>query len=321
MPYTGWLDDPSEPLNEYGGKGSSLAALRAAGFNVPPGFCVKASGYRRFIAANALAGPIATLLTGGDLTRSGVAREAGGALTAQLQSASLPDDLSDDIRSAYRQLGLRPGGLDNVAVRSSALSEDAAGASSAGLYETYLNLRDDAAVIDATLRCYRSLWTPRAVQYRAMRGIDSSREAMAVVVMRMVSAEVSGVAFTVNPVTGDPGQIIINASWGLGEAIVSGRVTPDQFTIDKSTMTVTERHINSKDIEVQPDTTGRSGTVELPVAPARASAPTLGDDTLRELSMLCRRIDLRYGRPMDIEWAISGGQIFILQARPVTGLR
>jgi pyruvate,water dikinase len=242
------------------------------------------------------------------------------ALAPHIERSRLPESLVAEIRDAYRELQSRARSDLVVAVRSSARSEDASTASSAGLYETYLNLRDEAAVLDGVLRCYRSLWSHRAVQYRAFKRIDSAREAMAVVVMEMVPSEVSGVAFTVNALTGDRDQITVNASWGLGEAIVSGRVTPDQFILQKPSLTVLSRAIYPKEIQISPDPSGASGTVQQDVPPARATAPALDDAQLHALGELCLRIETQYGRPMDIEWAFARGELYVLQARPVTGI-
>lgn len=316
-----WLDDRNGALEQLGGKGASLAALYRGGFNVPPGFCVTAPGYHRFIEHNHLAGPITQLLATPDLKQPKVARSASAALAPLLDQATLPPALVAQIDDAYRWLCTIVGDGVAVVARSSALSEDAAGASSAGLYDTYLNLRDEQAVLTSVLRCYRSLWTFRAVQYRAFVGLDSAAEAMAVVVMQLVQSEVSGVAFTVNPLTGDRNQIMINASWGLGEAIVSGRVTPDQFLLDKASLAIVTREIYPKEVEVRPDPGGGSGTVDLAVSAERAATPALAEAAVQELGALCVRIERQYDRPVDIEWAYAGGKLYVLQARPVTALK
>nr|ALS90115.1 pyruvate phosphate dikinase, PEP/pyruvate binding domain protein [uncultured bacterium] len=327
MSTVGWLTDAASDLTTFGGKGASLAALHRGGFHVPPGFCLLAPAYHRFVQANDLESLIASLLSVPSLNLPKVARDATATLAQALESATLPDDIIQVVSDAYDRLKLRVPDLV-CAVRSSALSEDAAGASSAGLYDTFLNLRDLPAVnlrdlpavLDSIVQCYRSLWTARAVQYRSFKKIDSAREAMAVVVMEMVPSEVSGVAFTVNPVTGDRDQIMINASWGLGEAIVSGRVSPDQFVLRKSDGMVLEREIQSKDAEILPNPNGSSGTIQLSIDPARATIPTLSDRHLLELGATCARIEAHYGRAMDIEWAFARGNLYVLQARPVTGL-
>ncbi|MBI2761656.1 MAG: PEP/pyruvate-binding domain-containing protein [Chloroflexi bacterium] len=320
MAFVLWLDDPAVIASALGGKGASLARLYGAGFRVPAGFCVAASAYRAFVEHNALAEAIHAAISLPDLAIPKAAREAAALLSPPIERASLPASLEEAVRDAYGRLMQRCGVRAVVAVRSSALSEDAAGASSAGLYETYLNLRDIDAVLDGILRCYRSLWTARAIQYRAYKHIDSSREAMAVVVMQMVDSDVAGVAFTANPLTGDRSQTMINASWGLGEAIVSGRVTPDQFVLQKGSLSIVSHEVYAKEFEVRPDPEGGSGTVTINVPSERANAPALSRDALAELGRVCERIEDHYGLPMDIEWAFAGGELYVLQARPVTGL-
>lgn len=319
-----WLNETEADPRELGGKGASLAALSRGGFRVPAGFCLRAAAYRRFVEANALQRPLDRLIAAvQDLPRAELikgARAAVAEFAPHLETATLPADVRAEVQAAYRALSARTGAGLVVAVRSSALSEDAAGASSAGLYETYLNVRDTAAVLDAVLGCYRSLWTARAVQYRAFKRIDSASEAMAVVVMQMVAADVSGVAFTAHPVTGDAGQLLINASWGLGEAIVSGRVTPDEFLLDKATSALLSRTIHAKEREIRADPSGASGTVAVDVPAARAVQAALTAAEVRELTDVCLRVERQYGRPMDIEWAIAAGRLYLLQARPITAL-
>ena len=198
-----WLDAPDAAEQPTGGKGASLVELHRGGFPVPPGFVITTRGYTRFVETNALQPAIDDVLATPDLRVPTVAREASAALAARLATATLPPDLRAEVAAGYDELRRR--GFDVVAVRSSAISEDAVGASSAGLYETYLNLREIDAVLEGVRRCYASLWTQRAVQYRAFKGLGSRKEAMAVVVMALVPADVAGVAFTANPISGDRG--------------------------------------------------------------------------------------------------------------------
>lgn len=316
-----WLHDCPEPAAaDIGGKGASLVRLRAAGFPVPPGFVIGAAGYRAWIEANALAPAIDALLATPDLRLPKVAREASASLREAAAQAALPPALRDEISEAHARLRRERGAGLVVAVRSSALSEDGGGASSAGLYESYLNLCDEAAVLEGVARCYRSLWAPRAVQYRAFKGLDSSREAMAVVVMEMVPARVAGVAFTVNPITRDADEIMINASWGLGEAIVSGRVTPDSFVVRKADLSIAGREIYEKEIMVTPNPAGASGTVTVEAPETKRHAPALSDPELLELARLCLNVERHYGGPQDVEWAFDDRALYLLQSRPITTL-
>jgi rifampicin phosphotransferase len=310
------LDQPSAEAADTGGKGASLIRLARAGFPVPPGFVVTTDGYRRFVAANDLAAAIDVLLDTPDLRLPRVARDAVQPLTARLEQAALPPDLGGEIAAAYAALRAR--GVGAVAVRSSARSEDGSLASSAGLYETYLNLSDQVAVLHAVRDCYCSVWSARAVQYRALKGVDQRSEAMAAVVMALVPADVSGVAFSANPVTGDRGQIVVNASWGLGEAIVSGRVTPDHFVVAKGALAVVERHIYDKTVAVVPDPSHPDGAVEVAVERDRAPLPSLSDADLHTVAEATEAIERLWGRPVDVEWAFAGGAFSVLQARPIT---
>lgn len=317
-----WLHACPEPAGAgIGGKAASLVRLQAGGFPVPAGFALGAEGYRAWVEHNRLREPIEALLAVPNLRQPRVAREASAPLQAALAATALPGRLCEEVRNAYATLRERRGAGVVVAVRSSALSEDGSASSSAGLYETYLNIRDEASVLDSLQRCYRSLWAHRAVQYRAFKNIDSSREAMGVVVMELIPAEVAGVAFTVNPITGNGEEIMINASWGLGEAIVSGRVTPDSFVVRKADLAVVARDIYEKEIMILPDPSGVSGTVTVAVPPAQRLASALSEEQVQLLARLCIRVERHYGGPQDVEWAVHNGELYLLQSRPVTALR
>jgi pyruvate,water dikinase len=207
----------------------------------------------------------------------------------------------------------------HTAVRSSAISEDGSAASFAGLYESYLNMIGEDEVLDAVHRCYVSLWSQRAVSYRANRGSNAD-EAMAVVVMKLVPSETSGIAFTAHPVTGSLDQVIINASFGLGEAIVSGRVTPDSFLVDKRNFAILEREIYPKELAVFPHPDGGGGVVEEKLAPDRQRAASLTDEQACEVARLAARVETHYGSPQDIEWGLYEDQLYLLQSRPITTL-
>ena len=315
-----WLDGAA-PRAGVGGKGASLLRLTAAGLPVPAGFVLTADAYRRWAVSSGLTPMIDELLATPDLRLPKVAREASAALLAAAASAALPAEVEHALLDAYGTLRERQDPRRDVAVRSSAFSEDGAQSSSAGLYESVLHVRDESALLAAVLTCYRSLWAARAVQYRAFKGIDSRNEAMAVVVMEMAPAEVAGVAFTMNPISGSTEEIVINASWGLGEAIVSGRVTPDSYIVRKRDRSVLSREIFPKEMTIAPDPSGASGTVALAVPIARREAATLNDEQLSRLAELCLAVERAYGGPQDIEWALCGDSFALLQSRPVTGMR
>ena len=204
-----------------------------------------------------------------------------------------------------------------VAVRSSATAEDLPGASFAGQQDTYLNIRGEQAVLEAVKRCWASLWTARAMAYRARQNIAPDEVALAVVVQELVFAEAAGVMFTANPVNGRRDELMITAAWGLGEAIVSGAVTPDTITVNKSTRRPVRRETAEKLVmTVRTD----AGTNEQPVPERLKKAPVLNNARVKELARLGLEIETLYAAPMDIEWALAGGKFAIVQARPVTAL-
>jgi pyruvate,water dikinase len=310
-----WLHRGGLARDSAGGKGAALSELLAAGFEVPLGFCLGADAYRAFTAAGGLDARVEELLTAADAVARGPG-DVAEAIAGLVRETPLPDELCARIAEAYDELASL-GGLA-CAVRSSAVSEDGAAASFAGLYESYLNVQGIEDVIDSVRRYYTSLWSERAVGYRIARS-GGAREAMAVVVMGMVPSETSGIAFTAHPVTGDRDVVVINSSWGLGEAIVSGRVTPDSFVVRKGTLALAEREVFEKSLAIYPHPDG-AGTIERAPDRRRAIAPSLTDDEVREVARVAAAVETHYGRPQDIEWGMTAGQLFILQSRPITTL-
>jgi rifampicin phosphotransferase len=293
------LADPAADLATAGGKGESLGRLARAGLPVPPGFHVTTAAYRRFVAEHDLGARIA----GAD----------GAGVAALFAAHEVPADIAAAVRAAYAELG-----SPAVAVRSSATAEDLPGASSAGQQDSFLDVRGADAVVDAVRRCWASLWTDRAVAYRERTGADPDGLALAVVVQQLVDADAAGVLFTADPVTGAADRMVVNATWGLGESLVSGAVTPDELVLDAATGAVRERRTGEKAV-MTVRTPG--GTAERPVPAERRAEPVLDDAAAAELAGLGRRIAAEYGRPVDVEWARSRGAFAIVQARPVTGLR
>jgi pyruvate,water dikinase len=226
-----------------------------------------------------------------------------------LSSRASESDL-EQVAAAYRALGEPP-----VAVRSSAIGEDSAEATFAGLQDTYLWVRGAERVCQAVRDCWASLHNPEAVAYRARLG-DDREAAMGVTVQVMVDAEVSGVMFTCNPVSGDPSTVAVNASWGLGLAVVGGEVTPDEYRLNKVTGELTQRTVARKHVEY---VAGEEGAVEREVEDERAEARCLDDERLAELLDVARRVERHFGAHQDVEWAIDrDGALFLLQSRPVT---
>ena len=307
------LTDPQATLAVAGGKGASLARLSAAGLPVPGGFHVTTTPYRQFVAENNLQPRILAALEAVDVAQPSTLETASRAIQALFSQAHVPPAIAGTIAHACADL---PGDEPAVAVRSSATAEDLPDLSFAGQQETYLNVRGAAAVLDAVKRCWASLWTARAIGYRTRNSISSADGALAVVVQKMIASEVSGVLFTVNPVTGVRDEIVIEASWSLGEAVVSGQVDPDNFVVDTRAWRITERIIGSKSLAIIPREGG--GTVQ--VARDATQRQALPDAQIVELARLAQCVAEHFGLPQDVEWAWANQQFYILQSRPVTTL-
>ena len=310
-----WLNAAGAPERRIGGKGGSLARLSGMGFPVPPGFVVAADAYEAFAQAHDLETLTAPLADLEARTPMAAIRASLAPVAAKLEGATLDEGARRAIAGAVAELETRTGPGASFAVRSSSLNEDSAGSSFAGLYESYLNLRGEEAILGAVLDCYRCLWQERAVHYRTFRGIDHAGEAMAVVVMQVVRSRSSGVAFTKNPMTGATDEVLINASWGLGEAVVSGYVTPDSFTVGPGGI-VRERAISEKREQVR---LAEGGTERAPVPPELVTEPSLSEAEVREVVDTAHAVQREYGQPVDIEFAYDdSGTMFLLQARPIT---
>ena len=307
------LDSPQATLERVGGKGASLARMVAAGLPVPPGFHITTEAYRRFVDENHLGEGIQSAAAQAQVNDPATLDRASAQIQSLFAQGTIPGDIAGLIRQSYGELGADA----PVAVRSSATAEDLPDMSFAGQLETYLNVRGGDEVIHAVKRCWASLWTGRAIGYRQRQGIRPEDVSMAVVVQQLVAADAAGVLFTANPVTGARDELMINAAWGLGEAIVSGRVTPDTIVINKQTGTIASQEIASKDVMT---VRLNLGTREEPVPAGKRKQSALAPERAAELGRLGVKIEQLYGQPMDIEWAMCDGRIFILQARPVTAL-
>jgi phosphohistidine swiveling domain-containing protein len=290
-----------EDLDFAGGKGANLGDLLEGGFPVPDGFIVSTEAYAVVVDEAGLAAVINDGLVVGD---------DGATIRAALENVTMPDELAAAIRKAYADLGGGP-----VAVRSSATAEDLAVAAFAGQQDTYLNVVGEDALLDAVRRCWGSLWTERAIAYRRRQQIDSGNLRIAVVVQRMVDAEFAGVMFTANPVTGDRDEVVIDASPGLGEAVVAGLVTPDHYILDGRGK-VRERTLGRREVIIR-STAGGGVTHSTEARPERAALP---DPVVTELAVLGSSVAAYFGRPQDIEWAYADDRIWLLQARSMTAL-
>jgi pyruvate,water dikinase len=318
-----WFDrhDPAmEP--HLGGKNTSLGIMTMAGLPVPAGFALTAEAYRLTLSETGLETELAKLVSGLDVEDGAALGRVASEARAMITGTSLPGWLVDQLDAAYETLSERRSQTDlPVAVRSSATCEDQPDASFAGEHDTYLWVRTSERVREHLLRCWASLYTERAIWYRRQMHYGEDGIAMSVGVQQMVMPRTSGVAFTLNPTNGDRSQVAIDASWGLGEAVVSGSVTPDNFLIDKVMGTITSRVISDKAVEHVLD--GDDRVIEREVEEERRTAPCLTDDEVRAVAALARRAEKYYGSPQDVEWAIDPSlpadeNVVLLQSRPET---
>lgn len=313
-------------IPQAGGKGANLGELTAAGAQVPPGFCLVADAYKAFLQASGLKDLIATVLQGLDPEDTADLRRRAETIQRAHMDAPMPEDMRQELLEGYKALGAKLGrDLPDVAVRSSATAEDLPDASFAGQQDTYLHVKGADELIDRVRSCWASLWNARAIYYREKQNYDHFEVLLCAVVQAMVDSEISGVMFTANPVTGERGQMMINASWGLGEAVVSGTVTPDEFIIAKEGMVEVDAVIADKKTMVVERQGG--GTVEVSVAdylgPGFVSERCMTMAEVIKLAKIGGSIEAHYKQPMDIEWARDrhSKELYVLQARPITTLK
>ena len=339
-----WFEEiTKDDLPLAGGKGANLGELVHAGIPVPPGFVVSASAYRRFIKETGLLEKINKILENVDVSDVKQLEKVSEEIKKMIVETPMPKDIEEEIRKAYRELakrvGVKPEEL-RVAVRSSATAEDLPDASFAGQQDTYLNVIGEDSVVEHVKKCWASLFNARAIAYRISKGIPHENVAMATVVQKMVNADKAGVMFTLDVRNGDRNKITIESSWGLGEAVVGGKVTPDTFIVDKNVVKelmdkdptevseedlkrmILEKHIAKKEIAIVFDPK-KGGTVEVKLPPEKAEAPSLSDREVFALAKMGVKVEEHYGKPMDIEWAIDKEMefpknVFMLQARPET---
>jgi rifampicin phosphotransferase len=314
-------------IAESGGKGSNLARLTQAGFPVPPGFILRAQAFREFIAA---APDLFSGLAQLPIDNPAALSTQAAVLRKDLSSLPLPASLASELREALADFPPQQA----FSVRSSSTLEDLALAAFAGQYETFLNCIGEARILSAIKDCFLSFFSDRAIAYRAQRHFPHEQAAMAVVVQRMVPCDSAGVAFTINPVTGDLSELLVNSNFGLGESVVSGEGQIDQFALDKRTKSLREQRIGQKSHKVVPvtanagagagataqatSTESSSGITQIPLTPEESSAPSLSPAQLAQIAELALRVDEHYHFPQDIEWGFASNQLFLLQSRPIT---
>jgi len=309
-------DIDSTMINAVGGKALNLGIMNSARLPVPTGFCVTTAAYRLVIAdrLDDLMGKLA------DATDPGSVAAAAEEARRRVLALELPAQLGTAITERYHTLGDKSleGRGEPVAVRSSATAEDLAYASFAGQQDTYLNVLGAAALLDAVRRCWASLWTDRAVSYRNANAIDHHSVTLAVVVQRMIDATAAGVMFTANPITGTRHETVIDASPGLGEAVVSGAVNPDHFVVNALDRSIVTRRLGDKRMMI---TSRPGGGTELHELTSGSSEACLDDEQVLQLVDLGQRAQRQYGAPQDTEWALdASGSFWLTQARPITTL-
>jgi len=295
-----------------GGKGANLGEMVHAGIPVPNGFIVTADAYFKFLETTKLVSEVRQCLEGLDVNDSRKLQEVSNLIKNKISSSPMPGDMINEIKGAYRKLGR---GL--VAVRSSATAEDLPGASFAGQQSTFLNIEGEDKIVAAIRDCWASLFESRAIFYRVQQGFDHSKVGIAVPVQKMVQSETSGVMFTVEPLTSDKTKILIEAVYGLGEAIVSGEVTPDQYLLDKEGFRIIDKKTRKQDWQLVRNPKALADELEvnikIPVPKSKQAMQKLTDEDIVALAKLGKTIEDLYQFPQDIEWAKQDRELFIVQ--------
>jgi pyruvate,water dikinase len=321
-----WFEElRKEDVPLVGGKCANLGEMINAGIPVPPGFAISAYAYKLFLEETGIANKVYSIIkeTIKDPNDPKQYEEASAKIRQLIESTPIPSSIEKAIREYYKMLNDRVGAVEAfVAVRSSATAEDLPDASFAGQQETFLNVKGGDELVYYVRKCWSSLFTPRAIFYRTQKGFPHEKVLISVAIQKMVNSKAAGVMFTLHPATGDRSKIVIEGAWGLGEAVVSGAVTPDRFIVDKATLKILSKEVAEKTVEyIRDPKTGKTLHAEVP--PERRRIPCLTDEEIIELAKLAKRIEEHYGKPQDIEFAIDRDlpfpeNVFIVQSRPET---
>ncbi len=320
--YTFVFDSTEDATHDrLGGKCTSLAIMTTAGMPVPPGFAITTDAFAITMDGTTLREQLAEVLDGLAVDDTDDVDARAARCRELILTREVPEHVRDEVLLAYRALMERCGGQVAVAVRSSATAEDLPDASFAGQQDTFLWVVGERATMQAVRECWASLYTARAITYRAANDIPDEGLSMAVAVQKMVNARASGVAMTLDPSNGDRSKIVVESSWGLGELVVSGEVTPDNYLLDKIMMSVVSTTIGDKHEELVP--TDEGTVARRPVDDARRSVLSLTDEELMAVARLAKAAEKHYGTPQDVEWAIdadlrAGENVLLLQSRPET---
>jgi len=322
MRYVVWLSEINkESVAVAGGKGANLAEMYNIGLPVPPAFIVTADAYAKFLEHNELKEKIQEILADLDYENTEELEKRARKIRELIVNGEIPDDIREEIIEAYETLSISDVNFFVkepcfTAVRSSATAEDLLTASFAGQQETFLNVKGNDTLLDAIKKCWASLFTARATYYRHKKGFSHEKTLIAVIVQKMINAEKSGVTFTVNPTNNDKTKIVIEAVFGLGEGIVSGTIEPDYYLVDKESLKVVEKKIGIKKLEFTRDSSGKNIKIELPKE--KQVEQVLEGWEIKKLAEYAIKLEQHYNWPQDIEWAIEGGNIYIVQTRAVT---
>ncbi len=316
-----WFEEITRSdLSIAGGKGANLGEMVHAQIPVPPGFVVTATAYFEFLKETNVMEEIQTMLQGLDANDSKALQETSARIKDKISGMDMPGYMVNEIKQAYRKMG---GGL--VAVRSSATAEDLPDASFAGQQRTFLNIQGEESVVKAVQECWASLFESRAIFYRNEQGYDHFKVGIAVPVQRMVQSESAGVMFTVEPLTSDRSKILIEGIFGLGEAIVSGDLTPDQYSLDKEKLTILDKKIVKQEWQLMRNLEAKSRdldtNIKVPVPPNRQQMQKISDEDIINLARIGKLLEEHYKTPQDVEWAKEGKSLYIVQTRPVTTLK
>ncbi len=314
-----WFNEVNkEDVSLVGGKGANLGELTNAQIPVPSGFIVTSQTYFDFIEQAKLMDTIQAMLQPVDINESKGLQQAAVRVMQVIQNAHMPEETAKEIKEAYRKMG---GGL--VAVRSSATAEDLPDASFAGQQSTFLNIQGEEAVVAAVQACWASLFEARAIFYRVQQNYDHFKVGVAVPVQKMIQSSASGIMFTLEPVTNDRSKILIEAIFGLGEAIVGGEIKPDYYVVDKEKLTISLKNVNRQDWQLirNEDTLATERNLQKPLPLSRQNQQKITDEDILKLAKLGKSIEEHYKFPQDIEWAKEDGKLFILQARPITTIK
>lgn len=300
-----------QDISIAGGKGASLGEMTRAKIPSSQGFVILASAFDRFLKETDINIEIEALLHKVNLNDVNSVDQISNEIKDLILDADFPKDITKEIIKEFSKLKIK-----YVAVRSSATAEDSSVASWAGELESYLNITK-ADLLENVKKCWASLFTPRAILYRFEMKLDTTKISVAVIIQKMVQSEISGICFTVHPITKDHDQMVIEAGYGLGEAIVGGIITPDTYVIHKKDKTILDKNINQQEIMIVKD---KIGNIERPITKSKQGKQKLDDKKILKLAEICKRIEHHYKVPQDIEWAFAKGKFYIVQSRPITTL-